>query len=172
MKKDLTSSLESIITENTLIVCLSNSNPESEYIEQKLTRYLHDLIPAVMLTEKYFDLDGILLGLLNDASIKSILFILPIDFGEELGSIELFDSSEFSNFVSPRSITLQVLLELLKSQKKSYILGIQASIANVDNSGEKDRKKLDRAIKDLADIIYNIVSKKIKKVQYSNRNYH
>jgi len=163
MKKTLTSALENIITENTLIVCLDDNNFESEIIEQQVSNYLEEFIPSMVVTEKYFDLDGILLRLLNDNSTKEILFILPIDFGEKVGNIELIDPKELPNFTSSRSVTLQVLLEILKQQKKCYILGIQADVAEINETKRKNTLKFNKAIKELAEHIRKIITKKLGK---------
>ena len=163
MKKTLRLALENIITENTIIVCLNEQDGHPEIVEHKLSDYLKDFIPSTVLTEKHFDLDGILLGLLNDNNINKILFILPLDLGESVGTIELIDPAELPNFTSSRSVTLQVLLELLRQQKDCYILGIQAVVAENSGDNTESTLKIGSKVKELASVLREIITKKIEK---------
>ena len=85
---------------------------------------------------------------------------MPIDFGEEVGTIELINPTELPNFTSSRSVTLQVLLELLKQQKKCYILGIQADVTDMNETKRKNTLKLNKTIKELAKVLHQIITKR------------
>jgi hydrogenase maturation protease len=126
------------------VVAIGLGNPDraDDAIGILIAAKCKTLFPDRVFLEIDMSVEGTVLRILDDRSIKSVWFVDAVDFGGETGEMRKFgvqDADQFMPVISTHKVPMDLLMHLLEQHgKAAFLLGIQPSA--VDFMGEMSDK--------------------------------